>query len=528
MRSANSHDREAPTVSKVDAAALLVIVVFLIFLAWFGAEFHFVEMCYSTEYDRYVEKADQLRQGILPKDPYHPLLYPILSAAAGSLLGDTFVGARTLSTLAAAGLLGLTYLVGRNCFTRKTAILTTIGLALNGLVIMCGVETATDMLFALLSMACLLLSLRLLKRPDITTVVALGACLALAYFTRYTAIAFVPCLALALWWSPYTSTLKRSLGALVLAITLVICLLPHLFLNSHIFGSPFFNRHADNLARKVMHWSQGAIQTGPEEMSVSSIVMGAPVEVVLSAAETAKNWIVDGLIGTVGGNRSFLPSAAFMVALLAGTLLSLQRTERRTRLLLIYVAVYFLGICIFMEPLPRLLIPILPVLMLLAVGFTTEDALAGKWSCARFSIPLWAPVMAVFFALMAAGASQRLSDMVQRHPYRELAAVRNLENAFGSHNVVAGTFPFLQRYTMCPYHHLVSDFGGRSPEDRELYFQRLRSDLEQKRVDYVIVGSPSLGERPVELLTGQGVPDFLSPKVVEKDLAVYRVRRDRL
>jgi 4-amino-4-deoxy-L-arabinose transferase-like glycosyltransferase len=522
-------ESEAPNASKLDVFACLIIVVFLIFLAWFGAEFHYVELCYSTEYDRYVEKADQLRQGILPADHYHGLFYPLLAAAMGILLGDTFAGARSISTLAAGGLLSLTYLLGARCFDRKVALLATLALALNSLVVTCGLETATDMLFALLGLACLLLCMKLLEHPDMPTIVGLGVCFSLAYFTRYTAVATLPCLFLALWLCPFPSNRRRLLGALTLAITVLVCLLPHFALITYMFGGPLNTRAVDSLSIKLGIHAGDAFVNSPDVTSMTNLMMKQPALVFMSFFQSAREWVVDGLIGWIAGNRLFLASALFTVTLFGGVVTSIMKADRKVSLLLLYMGTYFIIMWAFLVTVPRYFLPILPLCMLIAVHFMTEE-LPNEEGYLLKGIRVTKRILAlvVFLALLPVGAFQAMSDMLPRHPYQELAAAKRLEIEAGKNIVVAGTFPFFQRYVGYRYHHLKSDFGNKGPQEAMDYFRKLGLTLKDNNADYIIVGSPSLGSRPTELLTGQSLPDYLQRELLTRDLAVYRVLKDRL
>ena len=89
-----------------DRAIWILLGVFFAFMLAFGAKYHPIEDVNSAEWDGYVSKADAIRQGTLPHDAFHPLLYPILVAGAGELLDDTFVGARLISSLFAVLFVG--------------------------------------------------------------------------------------------------------------------------------------------------------------------------------------------------------------------------------------------------------------------------------------------------------------------------------------------------------------------------------------------------------------------------------------
>src|SRR5262249_27772415 len=66
-------------------------------LALYGQRVHWVEEAGTAERDGYVGQAELLLAGSLPRDPYRPLLYPLLVAAVAPLAGGAFIAARLLS-----------------------------------------------------------------------------------------------------------------------------------------------------------------------------------------------------------------------------------------------------------------------------------------------------------------------------------------------------------------------------------------------------------------------------------------------
>ena len=96
---------------RLDRAAYLLAALFTLFVFVFGWQFHPVQTG-GAENDHYVERADAVLAGELPEDPYRPLLYPLLAAAGGAVLGgDTFFAAKLVSNTAAGGLVLLCYLI---------------------------------------------------------------------------------------------------------------------------------------------------------------------------------------------------------------------------------------------------------------------------------------------------------------------------------------------------------------------------------------------------------------------------------
>src|SRR6478672_3309046 len=93
--------------------ALLAAALLFLALALFGARYHWVEEAGTAERDGYVAQAEQILHGALPKDPFRPLLYPLLTAGLSFLVRDPFLAARLLSNLAAASLAWLAWTTGR-------------------------------------------------------------------------------------------------------------------------------------------------------------------------------------------------------------------------------------------------------------------------------------------------------------------------------------------------------------------------------------------------------------------------------
>ena len=81
-------------------AQLALCVLWTLGLIAFGWFCHPIEII-GGESDQYVPRAEMLLQGSVPKDTFHPLLFPVLTAGLGLLVGDCFVAGRIVSSLAA-------------------------------------------------------------------------------------------------------------------------------------------------------------------------------------------------------------------------------------------------------------------------------------------------------------------------------------------------------------------------------------------------------------------------------------------
>jgi hypothetical protein len=515
--------RDVGSAVSADGVVTLLILGFVCFHLWFGAEFHYVEECYSSEYDRYVEKADSLRDGTLPRDPYHPLFYPLLAAGLGQFLGNTFAAARVISSLAGAWLLLVTYHLARRCFGLRSALAATLWLACNSLFLLFGFMTTTDMLFSALALSCLYFSVRATEDAAVGPMVLTGVCFGLAYCTRYAAMALIPNILWALWSSPFASIRRKIRAALLVTAVIVCTLAPHFIVNTYQFGSPFYSENSKNLVRKVFGVDLERDKPAAPLESVASVVLRSPGSVAASAVGTADTWIAQGALAYVAGNKQFLAAAAFAAAFLAGAYLIFIQRERRQGIVLIYAAAYFAMICLFMEPFPRLVLPILPVLLMTAAYFIVEIAFPGTWRLGRIQVTAALPPVIILCALVAWGIPPALSESAVRHPYQEVEAAQLLQERAGTGVKVMGSFPFMQRYVQYRYDHLNDDGFLAVERSKAEYFERLRQMVRDNKANFLIFGRASLGNRPPELLSGLGVPPFLKPVFVADQAAVYKV-----
>ncbi len=209
--------------------ALAAALVLFAALALFGQRVHWVEEAGTAERDGYVAQAELILAGTLPRDPFRPLFYPILTAGLALLVGDPFAAARLISNLAAAALAWECWAFGRrlggSSFGTKAGVWAMALAAVNPNLWILGQHASTDMLFAALAAGSLLAGLAYLQAPRPGPALAAGVLLGLAAFTRSNALFLIPSLLVAWWLAPRE---KRRLGHLVgAAILACLVLLPH-------------------------------------------------------------------------------------------------------------------------------------------------------------------------------------------------------------------------------------------------------------------------------------------------------------
>ncbi len=509
-------------------------------LAAFGARTHWVEEVNSAERDGYAAQADRILAGRLPDDPFRPALYPLLVAALGAAVGDTFTAARLISNAAAAAVAALAFALAARLAGRgdpgtpgpATAGALAFALAaVNPNLWTLGQNAATDMFFAALATGAVLAGLVYLEDPGWRPALAAGACLGLALFTRGSALFLAPPL-LAAWWLAPRRRGRHLAAAAGLALLLVA---PEAALRAAAFGDPFHDENWKNLAWKLHgypDWSAlgHPAVSGPGELlrrDGAAIVRGGFAELVRFFAG--------------GGLAQLLGTPVHVLAAAAGALAALVARRRATAWLLAAGATFLAGVAFSFFTWGRLVLLLLPVGAACAAapwGGGVRQVLTDRWRAAtrrrggagalRRAAALRATAAAAGVALVALLAVKtflfRLPAFVAHHPYGEVAALRALADRVPPGTVLAGVSPFLGRYLDRPYLY-VRDAFGREVTDPGLYLGRLHRELERRDAAFLVVDPVDLRDRPAALLAAEPPAPWLAPAGGAGGVRVWRVER---
>jgi hypothetical protein len=506
--------------NRYDAAAGLLIAAFVLFLLLAGPRLHTIEIPDSAENDGYVAQADTIRAGAIPRDPYHPLFYQILSAGAGALLGDSFAGARTVSSLMAGLFLLMAYLAGRSLAGPCAALFSVAMLALNHNVVTAGMDAATDMCFAALAAAVFLFSLRAAERRGTAPAVALALVFALAYFTRFSAAFLAPGIIAALVADPARTGARGTLARLaVFAAAAAVFLVPHFALTNAAFGSPWHNENWKNLAFKLHGGGDWSYFKRMPYDGLASVIAGAPLKLVASTFRELAKFFYSTL-GAVGGGGT--AGAIFAGAALFGMFAACFGIDRKRLVALAHLCGYVLLSCVAFLSGPRFMLPVLPLLCVFAARFLIDGPFAGSFAIGSRRLPRAAPVAAALLAALLVSGIPHVRNYVRAQPLGELDAARAIERDYGSGVTVLGTFPFMQRYVRYEYRALEGAASGEAM-DLDAYLRRLGATVEAAGADFVIVGEASLKGRPAGLLDAGGAAPFLAPLFRGDGTVVYRV-----
>jgi hypothetical protein len=543
---------QPPSGRRAGRLALGAAVALWLALALFGQRVHWVEEAGTAERDGYVGKAELLLSGSLPRDPYRPLLYPLLAAALAPLAGGAFAAARLLSNLAAAALAWLAWAHGRRLGGIASGAWAMALVAANPNLWILGQHVSTDMLFAALAAASLLAGLRYLQAPAPAPALAAGLALGLAAFTRSNALFLLPGLLAAWWLAPAAAPAppaskpagqagpppaspsrgagrgRRRLAHLALAAAAaVLALAPHWALRQAQFGSPFYDENWKNLALKLYGYPDWSYLDRVPFRSAAEVVAHDPLAVLRGGA--AELW----RFATAGAAQLFGTWAHVALAA-AGTAWALfNRGTRRAAAWLLFALGSFTAATAFaFFTWGRLLLLLLPGAAALAFApWAARPAGAGGTGNAAGAAlrggrrRLLAAIGAAAVLLLAVKTfAFRLPAFAARHPYVEVELLRGLDHQLSAGAALGGSSPFLGRYLRHRYIALPDAFGAEAAQP-DLYYAKLRRLLRGTGVAYLVIGPVDLRSRPRALL-GPGAPvPWLAPAGDRRGVAVWRVIR---
>lgn len=476
-------------------------------------------LTHSAENDGYLHFAEGLLAGQWPMDPHRPLLYHLMVAGLGSLVGDCFLAGKIVSSFAVGLATLATFFVGRRLHGTETGLLAAVIVGTNSTAILHGMLVCTDALFMATTTVGGMLLLRLLAHPGRCALVLAGLALALGYFARYTAIAMLPAAFAALCLMPRTMPLRRR--ALWFGVGALVGLLPHMVLTWIQFGAPFHDETWRSLAFR--HFGNGDwryLDSNPFD-GLWSVLRHDPILVWTNALEELRSFSMDQAGSFL---MPALPSgaAAWLLAGLAvtGATLLLRQRPREALIALGVPSTYLFMISLtFLVSVSRLLLPLLPwlailtargLLALLAASWRTRQP---KWRC----VPLVAGVGMVL-TLAAFALPPFLRWFAATHPVRELELLRELCGPLGREGRVLGNLVGLERDCPCQYQLIYL------PPSSEDVFEQVLWTIRGQRVDYVLTSQKACTATEWEALGKAAVPRCLEVVRDEPGLRLFRSR----
>lgn len=488
------------------------IVAALLILA--GALLHPCEVP-SGEYDRYPDLAEKLMAGGVSFDRFHPFAYPLLIVPVAWLTGDAFAAGRIVSALAAGLLLWSTIGLGRALLPAGIGRIALAALLLlNGHFLVHGVLAASDMTATAFTATALLHLVRHRAVPAPRRALLAGLFAGLAVATRFSCSFLVPVLLLGVP-GPRGRRLRPLLWC---ALGLAVGYLPQGILGTVATGSPFRNDNWQNTVLKVVcDYDYARYQEMYESGTIPAPAVflrehGGEIlrQGVHDLGETTTTHLADLVFG---GTPGAAVGIATVLLLLLGLGL-LARTRRAVLLLLAYAVLHVVSVCFTFSPSPRVLLPVLPVLLLGAAALIA--ALRPQ--------PLAAALALGAVAWTGWNATAVVGAFLRDHPSREIQLARELPGRLQRPVIMVATYGLMNRYV--PFVTWGIAFFGRSAEPtREQILERVLQRMRQLGADVFLTGRVTNHHAFHALRTGD-LPDGLRRIHVDDEVVALALAAD--
>ena len=507
-----------PTPDRAGRLALAAALLLFMALALFGQRVHWVEEAGTAERDGYVTQAENILAGTLPRDPFRPLLYPLLTAGLTFVVGSPFAAARLISNLAAAILAGECWAFGRRLGGSAVGAWAMALAAVNPNLWILGQHVSTDMLFGALAAGALLAGFAYLQAPRTGSALVAGLLLGLAAFTRSNAIFLIPALLVAWWLTPrHPENQRRRVGHLAgAAVVACLVLIPHWGLRQSVFGNPFHDENWKNLAWKLHGYPDWSYLNRVPYSGLLDVVLDGPAAVLKGGLSE----LVRFLFGFHGGLAQLLGTWAHTMFFFSGLWFAVRAKPREAGWLVFAWVSFLVAVAFSFFAWGRLLLVLIPPAYGLTFTLLTWSPPRG-WD--RRLATLMALGLAALVGLLAVKTfAFRLPAFVDRHPYREVAVLQALDDSLPTGPALAGTSPFLGRYLGRRYLALPDAFGPEI-EDPRLYYQKIEPLLRRSGTAYVVAGQVDLRDRPASLIESKAPVPWLQWVSKEDGVTVWRI-----
>lgn len=509
MRLLHWIERNATSLAVWLAAATFVALLFL------GVAEHPMPIA-SAENDGFLHKAEEVCSGHLPRDPHRPLLYVLLVAGVGKLLGgNCFLAGKIVSSLAVGLAVLTTAFLGRALWGRSTGLVAAVLLACHPLMWENGVQVATDATFASLLLLATYLGVRAARRPTAWNAALAGLCTALGYTTRYTAIVLVPPMLLATCFGVPRGRRLRQVGSFVAA--LVVGLVPHCILTRQVFGRPFYDETWRSLAfRHYGSGDWGFLEQNPFR-GTADVLLHDPGRIVRNTGnELVAFWerLPNLLLG------GWDPAALWLSLLVVlAAVASWWRRPIATLVVLCTVVGYVLMVAMTFFTWERIMLPALPLLLLLfawgLVHLPSAPFPGRRLGPVRFFVASLACAFGVL--TIASTLPVHLTQFRDSHPIREVEVAKGLVKDHGRDISLVCSYRAMDHQVPCRC------FVAVLSDDAATTYRAITDAAMAADAGYVVMGRASLYEARFRPLRAAAPPDHLKCIENDPDVLVYRV-----
>jgi 4-amino-4-deoxy-L-arabinose transferase-like glycosyltransferase len=478
---------------------------------------------YGTETDFYLyyaPDAERLANGEFPESTYHGPGYAAALAAVAPLAGDFFTAGKSISVVAMAAVVLLSFVLFRRLSGYAVGFATAVLVAVSGRLPQYAVSATTDVVFVALLLAAIV-ALTHEEWDEKWRVVAAGAITGVAWLTRYNAVSLAVAIAIVLLAGFVAKPLRRRLSLVVLfAAAFTVVVMPWLVANALHRGSPFYNTNYLNVAKTLYpetargySGDDGLLQAGRVFHSLGDVVRH-------DAPRGAKQYAANVLAHLRGSVTQSVAGPGVAWLALAGALLASMRHRSKTlTLLLAALATHFavVGLVHYESRFHFFATVVYSGLAVFAVRILFEWLHERGTMSRRFASLAFVLAVTTLATLALARSTPYVRRMLATHPVEVPAACRFLTVHEVPHARIVARKPHL------PY--LCKAELVMFPQVRSL--DALRVALQRSDADIVFFAAPEAASRPelAMLLDPRNAPPWLRPiwAMKEPPAALYQL-----
>ena len=430
------------------------------------------------ELDGYSLQAETLLSAKWPRDAYRPALYVFLSAIGGKLLGNCFLAAKVISALATGGLAWVSYRLGLRIGGTRVGLLACALCSCNSLVLPNGVLAATDMLFSLHFNLALLCLLRFVDQPSTRRAFWAGGMLALAWFTRYQAIALAPVMGIAIATQSDKSSFKHHARSFLVGA--LFGLAPHMAVSWLQFRRPFYDENWRNLALRHFgpegDWSY--LSNNPFDGLVS-VLQHDPQRILQNTACEFWNFLSVGLAESMGLATPAIPAIAGPILLVFGTWAAACKNRNTTLVAVSTAASYTALACFTFYATSRFCLPLVPTGSIL-VACALATIRADNLPLSRLRLAVWSCVALALCMNSAVSTYRATTNLIESQPIEIVEFAKSLTDGSANRPRVASNYWPLHHFA--PIEHSYVTIAG----DNAAMWQSLRNAARLHNADYLL------------------------------------------
>ncbi len=421
---------------RLPTTPILIGATYAVAVFVLGLVFHPI-VALTGEADNYIGMGRMLAHGQFPHDIFHPMGYPVAIAAVASVVGDYFLAAKLLSALAAGVLLWSVYKLASQAFSHASGVIAELLVGLHPYTVLFSMQATDTILSGALCSLTIMACVRAMQRPSWREGLLVGFAFGLTYWVRYSAVAIILPVGLAVLLPASLTNLQRLGRLAAFVVSAGVTLVPHFFITYKTFGHILYDENWRNLAlSRYYHMDFSRLLDMPFD-SWGAVFRHDPVTLVEGMSNAVVQFFGESLPGRLlGGGSAGWPEWTLYGFVLVGFLTSVFLRGASAAVGLLFAVPYLAAVVASFHAIARQVCLALPALLISAsVVFLVIERTFRRWPRIAMIVRNGSAV-ALMGLLASRIPSQIRRLLLRKQPYAEYQAISRLVSEYGSSVVV--------------------------------------------------------------------------------------------